>query len=143
MQNRKSRSIAEPNRCIFISDSDAPIRIPRAYAVAVALGFHADGRQAKSDECVKDRAAARIAAFLEGERLQGVRINCKYAGDLFCERPRGRRSEDGTFSLSWAALWCPQGSKKVVEQISEIQKVVKWRMHSKPRPRSLHIYNGS
>ena len=37
----------------------------------MALGFHADGRQAKSDECVEDRAAARIAAFLEGWEAPG------------------------------------------------------------------------
>ena len=124
-------------------DSDASFRIHRAYAVAMALAFHADARQPESDECLEDSAAARIAAFLEGGRLQGVRIHCKYAVDLFCERPRGRRSEDCTFSLSWAALWCPQAPPKVVEQLSEIQKSVKWRMHSKHRPRSLHIYSGS
>ena len=80
------------------------------------------------------RATARTTAYLRCRRPRGHRIHCKYAVDLFCERPRGRRSEDGIFSLSWAALWCPQGPQKVVEQISEIQKVVKWRMHSKPRP---------
>ena len=139
MQIRKSRSTDGSDPFIFTSDSDASIRIHRAYAVAMALGFHADARQPESDECLEDSAAARIAAFLGGGRLQGVRIHCKYAVDLFCERPRRRRSEDGTFSVSWTALWCPQGPKKVVEQISEIQKVAKWRMHSKPRPRSLHI----
>ena len=46
-------------------DSDASFRIHRAYAVAMALGFHADARQPESDECLEDSAAARIAAFLE------------------------------------------------------------------------------
>ena len=109
----------------------------------MALGFDADGRQPESDECLEDRATARIAAFLEGGRAQGARIHCKYAVVLFCDRARGRRNEDGTFSPSWVVLWCPQGTKKVIEEISEIQKVVKWRMHRKPRPRSLHIYSGS
>ena len=66
----------------------------------MALGFEADGRQPESDECLEDRATARIAAFLEGGRPHGARINCKYAVDLFRGRARGRRSEDGTFSPS-------------------------------------------
>ena len=63
------------------------------------------------------RATARIAAFLRGGRAQGAIIHGKYAIDLFCGRARGRRSEDGTFSLSWRVLWCPQGPQEKVLKI--------------------------
>mgnify|MGYP003306245701 CR=1 FL=1 len=49
----------------------------------------------------------------------------------------------GIVSPSWEVLWCPQGPKKVVEQVWGIFKMVKWRSHMKPRRRSLHIYSGS
>ena len=101
-------------------DSDASFRIHRAYAVAMALGFHADARQPESDECLEDSAAARIAAFLGGGRAPAAIIHCKYEVDLFCGQARGRGSEDGTFSPSWGVPWCPQGPKKVVEDILEI-----------------------
>ena len=88
----------------------------------MALGFYVDGRQPESDERLEDRATARIVAFLDGGKAQGAITHCKSAVVLFCDRARGRRSEDGTFSPSWVVLWCPQGPQKVVEQISEIQK---------------------
>ena len=145
MQNRKSRSMGGSDPFSFTSDSDAPIKI-HCKTEAKMQSPWPEGSTLKADRpkvTNVSRIVRRLESFLEGGRLQGVRIHCKYAADLFCERPRGRGSEDGTFSVSWTALWCPQGPKKVVEQISEIQKVAKWRMHSKPRPRSLHIYNGS
>ena len=71
-------------------------------------------RPLESDECLEDRAAARIAAFLEGGRAQGARIHCKYAVNLFCGQARGRRRADGTFSPSWGVLWCLQGPKKML-----------------------------
>ena len=55
--------MAEPNRCIFTSDSDAPIRIPRAYAVAMASGFH-EGSTMKADR-PKVTNVSRIVRRLE------------------------------------------------------------------------------
>ena len=78
----------------------------------MALGFHADGRQPESDECLEDRATARIAAFLEGGRAQGGIIHCKYAVDLFCDRARGRKSEDGTFFPFLGGPLVPPGPQK-------------------------------
>ena len=84
------------------------------------LHFPGSSSQPESDECLEDSAAARIAAFLGGGRAPAAIIHCKYAVDLFCGQARGRGSEDGTFSPSWGVPWCPQGPKKVVEDILEI-----------------------
>ena len=54
------------------------------------------------------RATARLTAFLQGGRAQGAIIHCKSAVDLFCGRPRARRSQDGTFSPPWRLLGCPK-----------------------------------
>ena len=44
---------------------------------------------------------------------------------------RGQRAESSENRNSWEVPWCPQSPKKVVEQISEIQKSVKWRRRKK------------
>ena len=86
-KNRKIEKIRrseDADRCIFIMhSSDASFRSNRAYAVAMAQGFYADGRQPESDERLEDRATARIVACLQGGRAQGAIIHCKNAVDLF------------------------------------------------------------
>ena len=62
--------------------------------------------------CTMPRATARLTAFLQGGRAQGAIIYCKNAVDLFCGRPRARRSQDRTFSPPWRLLGCPKRPTK-------------------------------
>ena len=63
------------------------------------------------------RATARSTAYLQGGRAQGAVPPCKYAVDLFCERPRARRSQDGTFSPPWRLQACPKRPQEKVLKI--------------------------
>ena len=63
------------------------------------------------------RATARLIAFLQGGRAQGAIIHCKNAVDLFCGRPRARRSQYGTFSPPWRLLGCPKRPQEKVLKI--------------------------
>ena len=63
------------------------------------------------------RATARSTAYLQGGRAQGAVPPCKYAVDLFCGRPRARRSPDGTFSPPWRLQACPKRPQEKVLKI--------------------------
>ena len=63
------------------------------------------------------RATARSTAYLQRGRAQGAVPPCKYAVDLFCGRPRARRSQDGTFSPPWRLLGCPKRPQEKVLKI--------------------------
>ena len=73
-------------------------------------------RAASPIDCIftMPRATARLTAFLQGGRAQGAIIPCKNAVDLFCGRPRARRSQDGTFSPPWRLLGCPKRPQEKV-----------------------------
>ena len=79
-----------------------------------------------------------------------IRIHCKteakkhYPGiEKRWGRQEVKRRREAKREIPGKASGAPRAPKKVVEQMSEIQKSVKWRLHSKHRPRSLHIYSGS
>ena len=63
------------------------------------------------------RAQARSTPVLQGGRAQGALPPCKTGVDLFCGRPRARRSQDGTFSPPWRLLGCPKRPQEKVLKI--------------------------
>ena len=63
------------------------------------------------------RAQARSTPVLQGGRAQGALPPCKTGVDLFCGRPRPRRSQDGTFSPPWRLLGCPKRPQEKVLKI--------------------------
>ena len=63
------------------------------------------------------RAQARSTPVLQGGRAQGALPPCKTGVDLFCGRPRARRSQDGTFSPPWSLLGCPKRPQEKVLKI--------------------------
>ena len=69
------------------------------------------------DKFPMPRATARLIALLQGGRAQGAIIHCKNAVDLFCGRPRARRSQDGTCSPPWRLLGCPKRPQEKVLKI--------------------------
>ena len=63
------------------------------------------------------RATARVASFLQGRRPRGGIIPNKNEGILFRDTSAERRSEDGTFSLSWGVPWGPPRPPNAVLKI--------------------------
>ena len=63
------------------------------------------------------RATARIPSFLQGRRPRGGILPYKNEGILFRDTTAERRSEDGTFSLSWGVPWGPRRPPKEVWKI--------------------------
>ena len=76
-------------------------------------------RAASPIDCIftMPRATARSIAYLQGGRAQGAVTPCRYAVDLFCGRPRARRSPDGTFSPPWRLQACPKRPQEKVLKI--------------------------
>ena len=78
------------------------------WSFGVARGCPAEGRQPDSLHIDNAPCAGQINCIFTSGSAQSALPPSKYAVDLFCERPRARRSQYGTFSPPWRILGCPK-----------------------------------